>query len=109
MNDSRIKLCLLDLSSESDSDCAAEEELLLHSLTSKKLKSPNNFYLSKRKTHGQFKMTSELPDSVFTNYFRMNRNQFTEVHGMIQQSIHSDGCNAKEPIGTEEKLGVFLR
>lgn len=109
MNQSRKGLCLLELSSESDSDCAAEEDLLMYLVASKKMKSPNNFYLCKRKTHGQFKMTSELPDALYTNYFRMTRNQFAEVHGMIQQSIFSDGCNAKEPIGTEEKLGVFLR
>nr|XP_022907220.1 protein ANTAGONIST OF LIKE HETEROCHROMATIN PROTEIN 1-like [Onthophagus taurus] len=54
-------------------------------------------------------MTSEFPNDVFTNYFRLNRNQFGEVHGMIQQFIDADGCNAQKPIGTEEKLGVFLR
>ncbi|XP_022197965.1 protein ANTAGONIST OF LIKE HETEROCHROMATIN PROTEIN 1 [Nilaparvata lugens] len=109
MTESRLKLCLLDLSSDSDSDNAAEEEMFLLLLTEKKLKAPNNFYLSKRKSHGQFKMTSELPDSLFTNFFRMNRNQFEEVHALIQECIQREGCNAQEPIGTKEKLAVFLR
>lgn len=106
----RKKLYLLDLiSSKSDSDWAAEEEEVLLCLTEKKRKLRSNFYLSKKKTHGQFKITSEFPDNVFPYYFRLNRKQFAEVLGVIQNSIESDGCNAQEPIKPEEKLAVFLR
>lgn len=54
------------------------------------------------------RMTTELLQSVYTNYFRMNRNQLCEVHQMITPSIEADECNAQKPIGTEKKT-VFLR
>lgn len=97
------------LSSESESDAEEEEEMLVLYMTAKKFKSPNNFYLSKRKSHGQFKMTSEFPDEVFTNFFRVNRDQFAHIHNMIKESLQANGCNAQKPIDTEEKLAVFLR
>lgn len=96
------------LSSESNSDADEEEEMLLLFLN-KKYKSPNNSYLSKRKSHGQFKMTAEFPDEVFTNFFRVNRDQFNLIHEMIKESLQADGCNAQKPIDTQEKLAVFLR
>lgn len=107
MNSLQIEVDLLNLlSNESDADWAAgEKEVLLFSLTAKKHKSPNNFYLSKRKTHGQFKMTFEIHDDVFTKYFRLNRNQFAEVHATIQHSIAAKGCNAQERI--EKNLECF--
>ena len=65
--------------------------------------------MKKRKTHGEFALMSEFSDKQFTNYFRLNRSQFNEVHWHVQNSIYSEGCNAQKPIGTEEKLTVFLR
>lgn len=109
MSEARTKqLLLLNLSSESESD-DAEEEILLYFLIKKKFKSPNKYILSERKRSGQFKITTMMSDADFTNYFRMNRNQFFEVHGMIRQHIDSNGCNAQRPIASEEKLAVFLR
>lgn len=49
------------------------------------------------------RMTTELLDGVFTNYFRMIRNQLSEVHQMITP-IEADGCNAQKPIDTEKNL-----
>lgn len=46
INDSGIKSFLLDFSSESHSDYAAEEEVLLHLLTEKKMKFSHNYHLS---------------------------------------------------------------
>jgi hypothetical protein len=66
-------------------------------------------YMKKRKSHGEFALTSEFSDSKFINYFRLNRNQFNQVHGIIQSYIYAEGCNAQRPIVTEEKLAVFLR
>lgn len=103
------KMLLLNLSSESESDADAEEEILLYALTNKKFKSPNKYILLERETCGQFITTTKMNNSDFTNYFRMNRNQFSEVHGIIQHEIDANGCNAQKPIPTEVKLAVFLR
>ena len=65
--------------------------------------------MKNRKTQGEFALTSEFCDKQFTNYFRLNRSQFNEVHRLVQNSIYSEGCNAQKAIGTEEKLAVFLR
>lgn len=100
---SKRKLILSYLSSESEAD-DDEEAILLCALIEKKFKSPNKYILSERKESGQFKITSKMNDADFTNYFRMNRNQFCEVHGIIQGYIDSNGCNAQKPIATEEKL-----
>lgn len=65
--------------------------------------------MEKRQSHGEFNLASEFSDSKFTNYFRLNKNQFEEVHNIIEETIYSEGCNAQKPIGTKEKLAVFLR
>lgn len=99
----------LVLSSESESDNDAEDELFLYCLLDNKVKSPNKNILLEREKCGQFMMTKKMNDRDFFNYLRMNQNQFAEVHGMIQQGIDSKGCHAQQPIPTEEKLAVFLR
>ncbi|XP_045467036.1 uncharacterized protein LOC123675638 [Harmonia axyridis] len=100
----------LDSLSASESDSDAElETILLYLRKSKKKKKPNSEYLKKRNTHGEFSLNKELCDERFINYFRLNREEFKEVHTLIQPIIHSEGCNAQKPIGTEEKLEVFLR
>jgi len=97
------------LSSESDSG-EEMDTLKLLCLTSKRQNSVlKSEYIKKRKTHGEFVLTSEFSDKQFTNYFRLNRSQFNEFHRLVQNSIYSEGCNAQQPIGTEEKLAVFLR
>jgi len=65
--------------------------------------------MKKRKILGEFALTFEISAKQFTNYFRLNRSQFNEVHRLVQNSICSEGCNVQKPIGTEEKLAVFLR
>jgi hypothetical protein len=64
--------------------------------------------MKNRKTQGEFALTSEFSDKQFTKYFRLNRTQFNDVHRLVQNSIHSERCNAKKPIGMEETLAVFL-
>ena len=97
------------LSSESDSGEEMDTLMFLY-LTSKRQNSVwKSEYMKKRKTHGEFALTSEFSAKQFTNYFRLNRSQFNEVHRLVQISIYSEGCNAQKPIGTEEKLAVFLR
>nr|CAH7729055.1 unnamed protein product [Callosobruchus chinensis] len=80
---------------------------MFYFLINKKFKSPNKYILSDRKSRGQF--TTKMSDDDFTNYFRMTRKQFFEVHEMVRQDIKSHGCNAQKPIATEEKLAVFMR
>jgi len=64
--------------------------------------------MKKRKIHGEFALTSEYSAKQFTNHFRLNQSQFNAVQRLVQNSLYSEGCNAKKPIGTEEKLAVFL-
>ena len=98
---------LIALSSDSDEEM---DTLVLLYLTSKRQKSVwKSGYIKMGKTHGGFALTSEFSDKQFTNYFRLNRSQFNEVHRIMQNSIYSEGCNAQKPNGTEEKLAVFLR
>ena len=66
-------------------------------------------YKKKRKTHGEFALTSEFSAKQFTNYFHLNRSLFNEDHRLVQNSIYSEGRNAEKPIGTQGKLAVFLR
>ena len=65
--------------------------------------------MEKRNTHGEFVLTSELSDDRYMNYFRLSRDQFEDVHSIVQNDVSSDGCNAQKPIGSKEKLAVFLR
>jgi len=89
------------LSTESDSGEEMYTLMLLY-LTSKRQKSVwKSEYMKKRKTHGEFALTSEFSAKQFTDYFRLNRSQFNEVHRLVQNSVYSDGCNAQKPIGTE--------
>nr|CAH7720791.1 unnamed protein product [Callosobruchus chinensis]CAH7766622.1 unnamed protein product [Callosobruchus chinensis] len=73
-----------------------------------KSKSPTSLYIRKRSSHGEFALTRELNDAKFSNYFRLTREQFSEVHELIKNKIETSGSNAAS-IGTEEKLGLFLR
>jgi hypothetical protein len=100
---------LIALSSESDSDKEMDTLKLLH-LTSKRQKSVwKSEYMKKRKTHGEFVLTSEFFDKQFTNWFRLNLIHCNEVYGLVQNFIYSEGCNAQKPIRPEIKLAVFLR
>ena len=97
------------LSSESNPDKEMDTPMLFY-LTSKRQNSVlKSEYMKKRKTHGEFTLTSEFCAKKLTIYFRLNRSQFNEVYRLVQNSIFSEGCNAQKPIGTEEKLAVFLR
>lgn len=98
----------MDLSSESDSDSEMDACLLLY-LGSRKKSFWKSNYMDDRESIGQFAATKKYSDVRFKNYYRLNRQQFDEVHELIKNSIFSEGCNAQKPIGTDEKLAVFLR
>lgn len=100
------ELLLIDISSESDSENECEITMIISTSLRKK---KSNLFLKKRKTHGEFALTKELTNEKFTNYFRLSRDQFQEMHEIIKNQIEQVGCNASRPIGTEEKLAVFLR
>lgn len=96
---------LLDLDSESEN----EERLILHLINKKRCKTSKSAYLRKRETHGEFRLSAEVPDNVFQKSFRLTRRQFNEVHELIKDDITGKECNAQIPIGSEEKLAVCLR
>jgi hypothetical protein len=78
---------LIALSSESDSDEGMDTLMLLY-LTPKRQKSVwKSVYMKRRKTHGEFALTSEVSDKQFTKYLRLNRSQYNEVHRLVQNSI----------------------
>ena len=99
---------MLDLSSESDSDREFVFESACY-VALMKQKAKRSEYMKKRVSHGEFVLTKEFDNDKFTTYFRLNREQFQEVHELIKNEIDREGCNATRPIGTEEKLAVFLR
>ena len=63
---------LIDLDSESET----EDLVLLYSLSRKRKKSKRSAYLGARSTRGEFLLTEEVPDNVFSGCFRLNRMQF---------------------------------
>jgi len=99
---------LIALSSESDSNEEMDTLMLLYPPQKWQKSVWVSEYTKKRKIHGEFALTSEFSAKQFANYFRLNRSQFNAVHRLVQNSIYSEGCNAQKPIGTEEKLAVFL-
>jgi len=75
---------LIALSSESDSDEEMDTLMLLY-LTSKWQKLVwKSKYMKKKKTHGEFALTSEFSAKRFTNYFCLNRSQINEVHRLCK-------------------------
>lgn len=96
-------------SSESESDEEFEETVLLYNITKRKKSFWKSNYMKRRNTHGEFALSSEFSEPVFSNYFRLSREQFDKVHNMIEHRIYSDGCNAQRPIGTKEKVAICLR
>jgi hypothetical protein len=99
---------LIALSSESDSDEEMDTLMLLYPTSERQKSVWKSEYTKKRKTHGEFALTSEISDKQFTNCYCLNRSQFNDVQWLVQNSIYSEECNAQKPIGTEEKLAVFL-
>jgi hypothetical protein len=100
---------LIGLSSESDSDEEMNTLMLLY-LTAKRQKSVwKSEYMKKRKTHREFVLTLEFSAKQLNDCFRLNRSQFNTVHWLVKNSVYSEGCDGQKPIGTEEKLAVFLR
>ncbi|XP_039290475.1 uncharacterized protein LOC120352702 [Nilaparvata lugens] len=65
-------------------------------------------YLSKRSTHGVFKLTLEISDNVFRKSFRLNRVQFDGIHELIKGHIIGIR-DYNGSISSEEKLSVCLR
>jgi hypothetical protein len=85
---------LITLSSESDSDEEMDMLMLLY-LTSKQQELAwKSKYMKKRNIHGEFALTLNFSDKQFTNYFRLNRSQFCEVHRLVQNSVYSEVRNA---------------
>ena len=100
---------LQNLSSESDSENELEKIMLLHDICRGKRSVWRSEYMEKRTTHGEFALTCELSDARYKNCFRLSRDEFADVHNMIQSDISSKGCNAQKPIGSREKLAMFFR
>ncbi|KAJ8930254.1 hypothetical protein NQ314_016947 [Rhamnusium bicolor] len=97
-----------DLSSELDSHAEMEINMLVYDMAKRRKSIWKSSYMEKRRSHGEFTLTSEFSDSRFRNYFRLNRIKFNEVHSIIESKIYSEGCNTQIPMGTKEKLAVFL-
>jgi hypothetical protein len=94
---------LIALSSDSDE----ETDTLMIYLTSKRQKSVRKSeYMKRRKTHGEFALTSEFSDEQFTNYLRLNRSQFNGVCKILSTL---KGVMLKNQLERGKKLAVFLR
>ena len=99
---------LIALISESDSNEEMETLMLLYPPQTWQKSVWISEYTKKRKIHGEFALMLEFSAKQFANYFHLNRSQFNAVLRLVQNSIYYEGCNAQKPIGTEEKLAVFL-
>ena len=77
-----------NLSSDSDSENEFEKVMLLYDICRAKRSVWRSEYMEKRKTHGEFALTSELSDARYKNYFRLSRDQFEDMHTMIHSVIH---------------------
>ncbi|KAF5302876.1 hypothetical protein FQA39_LY02056 [Lamprigera yunnana] len=98
------------LDSESESDSEMEIVILLYSMTKKRKKSVwMHDYLKQRNTHEEFLLLKELNNSRTKMYFRLNKEQFVEIHTLIMNDITGRGCNAQQPIESDLKLAVTLR
>lgn len=53
----------------------------------KKKKKVKRIIIYEKESHGEFKLSSEVPDNVFKESFRLNRKQFSEVHELIKMDI----------------------
>ncbi|KAF5304461.1 hypothetical protein FQA39_LY09657 [Lamprigera yunnana] len=98
------------LDSESESDSEMETVILLYSMTKKRKKSVwMHDYLKQSSTHGEFLLLKKLNNSRTKMYFRLNKEQFVEIHTLIMNYITGRDCNAQQAIESDLKLAVTLR
>ncbi|KAF5274367.1 hypothetical protein FQA39_LY07247 [Lamprigera yunnana] len=98
------------LDSESESDSEMETVKLLYSMTKKRKKSVwMQDYLKQRNAHEEFLLLKELNNSRTKMYFRLNKEQFVEIHTLIMNDIKGRGCNAQQDMEGDLKLAVTLR
>lgn len=98
------------ISDSSDSDNEIEDLILLYCISKRREKSLwRSDFMKKRKTHGEFKLTSEFDDITFKKYTRFTRDQCAHIHSLIEGDIFREGCNCQRAISTQEKLTIFLR
>ena len=89
---------LIALISVSDSDEEMDTLMLLY-LTSKRQNSVwKSEYMKERRNYRELALTLKFSDKQFTDCFCLNRSQFNEVHRLVQNSIHSEVCNAQKPM-----------
>lgn len=98
--------------SSSSSD---EEELLLLLALSQARRKKRKWVHEinqKKKEFGEFhRLCSELSsfEDRFFTYFRMSREQFENLHTLLENKISKQTTNWRKPIGTKERLAICLR
>lgn len=102
-----------DLINMSSSSSDEEELLLLFALSQAKRKRKWVHEINeKREEFGEFHRLccelSSFEDRFFT-YFRMSKEQFENLHTLLEPKISKQTTNWRKPIGTKERLAICLR
>ncbi|KAL1506875.1 hypothetical protein ABEB36_006157 [Hypothenemus hampei] len=77
-----------DSSSEEESNAACDDAIAIIGTNQKE--KPRYWlsnHIKSRKEKGEFRLFYDLTDEKFTNYFRMNKNKFFELHDLIKDDI----------------------
>lgn len=93
----------------SDSD---EEEFLLLLALSRKKRTWVHDFIKRRKLYGEYnRLCRELEsdEDRFFAYFRMTRNSFHFLHGLLCKEIEKQDTNYRQAITSRERLALCLR
>lgn len=77
------------ISSESASGNEMEEVMLLYDICKRKRSLWSSAHMEKRNTHREFLLPLELSDDRYMNYFRSRKDQFEDVHSIVQNDMYS--------------------
>lgn len=106
----RYVLNLTEYESDS-SDDDFDEDVLLILLRKRKRRCWSSNFLMKRSKYGEFHcLLPDLTDKEFFRYMRLTKEQFEEVHNLIEKDLGGGNKSYFRPaISTKEKLAVCLR
>lgn len=104
-----LLLDTIDSSSEAESN---DEYDTILAIISNQKENPRYWlsdHIKLRKERGEFRLFNDLSDEKFTNYFRMDRSKFFELHDLIKDDIKKKNTNMRKSISSIERLTVTLR
>ena len=103
-----LLLDTIDSSSEDESNAACDDILKVATVKKEKPRFWISDHIKFRQERGEFTLFNDLSDEKFTNYFRMERKTFFEIHGLIKDDIKKKNTNMRESISSLERLAITL-